>query len=214
MELLLTGLARVSYWALTLYLWMMIIAVLLTWVTPDPRNPIVSFLNRVTMPVWNWVSAALPARLRLFSAYAALLCIVFLIEFLPGALNTLAGYAGGRLSAGMLPMPIAGFALRGIGVVLNEFLYFLIILLLIWFVLTLVSPSVHSPVVRVVYMLVDPIITPLQRVLPRMRVDLSPLIAAGICLLLNIIVVSQLIAFSFSLTQGGAQGLALPQQHM
>ena len=34
-----------------------------------------------------------------------------------------------------------GYFLLGVGVVLQNLLYFLIILLIIWFVLTLVSPS-------------------------------------------------------------------------
>ena len=37
--------------ALTLYMWIIIIAALVSWVSPDPYNPIVQFLYRVTEPV-------------------------------------------------------------------------------------------------------------------------------------------------------------------
>jgi len=200
MDVALSLLSRVSYWALTLYLWMMIVALLLTWVAPDPRNPIVAFVNRMTAPLWNGMARVLPGRWRLFASYAALLLLMFLIEFVPGVLLTGSYYAGGRIGADALASPLAGFFLRGVAVVLYNFCYFLILVLVVWFVLTLVSPAVNNPVVRVVYFLVDPIITPVQRLLPRMRVDLSPLIAAGVFLAINVFVVSQLLAYSFALT--------------
>lgn len=36
---------------LTVYMWMFIISALLSWVNPDPYNPIVRFLRRATEPV-------------------------------------------------------------------------------------------------------------------------------------------------------------------
>ena len=45
---------------LTLYWWIVFIAVLLTWVNPDPYNPIVRFLRGVTEPVFHWVRRRMP----------------------------------------------------------------------------------------------------------------------------------------------------------
>src|SRR5437870_2398752 len=45
---------------LELYFWIVLIAVLLTWVNPDPRNPIVHFLYSVTEPVLSWIRRRLP----------------------------------------------------------------------------------------------------------------------------------------------------------
>jgi YggT family protein len=45
---------------LTLYWWIVLIAVLLTWVNPDPYNPIVRFLRSVTEPVFYQVRRRLP----------------------------------------------------------------------------------------------------------------------------------------------------------
>src|SRR5262245_15385388 len=116
---------------------MMIIAILLTWVTPDPRNPIVSFLNRMTGPLWAWVQGVLPSRLKVFSAYGAILFLLFLIEFLPGSIRVLGAFFSGLLPPEGVPVPIAGYFLRGIGVVLYNVIYFLILALVVWFVLTL-----------------------------------------------------------------------------
>jgi len=47
-------------WVLDVYSWVIIAAALITWVSPDPRNPIVTFLRRVTEPVLEPVRRLLP----------------------------------------------------------------------------------------------------------------------------------------------------------
>lgn len=47
-------------WVLGLYSWVIIAAALITWVSPDPRNPIVLFLRQVTEPVLGPVRRLLP----------------------------------------------------------------------------------------------------------------------------------------------------------
>ncbi len=48
---ILQGLAYVLDTVLFLYMWLIIIRVLISWVNPDPWNPIVQFLARATDPV-------------------------------------------------------------------------------------------------------------------------------------------------------------------
>ncbi len=47
--------------ALTIYMWIIIIRALLSWVNPDPYNPIVRFLYGVTEPVLSFVRRKLPS---------------------------------------------------------------------------------------------------------------------------------------------------------
>ena len=47
----LLGLATVLDYILTFYSWIIIARALLSWVNPDPWNPIVQFLTRATEPV-------------------------------------------------------------------------------------------------------------------------------------------------------------------
>jgi YggT family protein len=47
-------------WLLGLYSWVIIAAAQITWVSPDPRNPIVMFLRQVTEPVLAPVRRLLP----------------------------------------------------------------------------------------------------------------------------------------------------------
>jgi YggT family protein len=47
----LLGFATVLDYALTIYTWVVIARALISWVNPDPWNPIVQFLTRATEPV-------------------------------------------------------------------------------------------------------------------------------------------------------------------
>ena len=69
---------------LTIYMWVIIIRALLSWVNPDPYNPIVQFLHSITEPVLYRVRKALPMPgmgLDL-SPIIVLLAIIFLQSFL------------------------------------------------------------------------------------------------------------------------------------
>jgi len=57
---LLHALAVVLNMALTLYMWIIIARAVISWVNPDPYNPIVQFLNSITEPVLYRVRKAIP----------------------------------------------------------------------------------------------------------------------------------------------------------
>jgi YggT family protein len=52
--------ARILEGLLNIYFWIVIIAALLTWIEPNPYNPIVRFLYGVTEPLFAWVRDHLP----------------------------------------------------------------------------------------------------------------------------------------------------------
>jgi YggT family protein len=84
--------ARIVDMALTLYMWIIIIRAVLSWVNPDPYNPIVRVLYRVTEPVMALVRRWIPLRgmgIDL-SPMIILLAIVFLQSFLVPSLMQLA----------------------------------------------------------------------------------------------------------------------------
>jgi YggT family protein len=74
------GIAKVLGIALNIYLWIIIIRALLSWVNPDPYNPIVQFLTRITEPVLRPLRKLVPAyRLGIdLSPLIAVLIIYFL----------------------------------------------------------------------------------------------------------------------------------------
>ncbi|MEK6661766.1 MAG: YggT family protein [candidate division NC10 bacterium] len=89
---LLNALATILDIALTAYMWIIIIRAVISWVNPDPWNPIVQFLYRVTDPVLRPIQRMLPMR-RLgidFSPLVVILAIIFIQKFLIASLTELA----------------------------------------------------------------------------------------------------------------------------
>ncbi len=60
LENILLGVGRVLDTLLSLYFWIVIVAALLSWVRPDPYNPIVRTLYALTEPVFYRVRKLLP----------------------------------------------------------------------------------------------------------------------------------------------------------
>ncbi len=84
--------AKIIDIALTLYMWIIIGRAVISWVNPDPYNPIVRFLNSVTEPVLNPLRRRLPISLggMDFSPIIVILAIIFVQSFLVRSLAELA----------------------------------------------------------------------------------------------------------------------------
>ncbi len=54
------ALVNVVHMVITIYIWVVIIAALVSWVRPDPYNPIVQTLYRLTEPVYAWIRRYIP----------------------------------------------------------------------------------------------------------------------------------------------------------
>lgn len=60
MDILIAGIANLIHYVLQAYVIVVIVAALITWVNPDPYNPIVRFLRNVTEPVFYRVRRLMP----------------------------------------------------------------------------------------------------------------------------------------------------------
>ena len=60
----LSAVASILDYVLWLYMWVIIARALISWVNPDPWNPIVQFLNRVTEPVLAPIRRLIGTRIR------------------------------------------------------------------------------------------------------------------------------------------------------
>lgn len=85
------GLAKILEIVLQLYMWVIIVRALISWVNPDPWNPIVQFLDRVTEPVLAPIRRWLGWRMGIdLSPLVAILIIYFLQYALVGSLYEMA----------------------------------------------------------------------------------------------------------------------------
>ncbi len=84
--------AVVLDFGLTIYMWIIIAGAVLSWVNPDPYNPIVRFINTATEPVLYQIRKRLPVSFGGIdlSPIVVLMAIMFLQAFV---VNTLRGLA-------------------------------------------------------------------------------------------------------------------------
>ena len=84
--------AKILDIALSAYMWIFVIRAVLSWVSPDPYNPIVRALYAITEPVLSFLRRRLPVMAGSidFSPMVAILIILFLQYFLVRTLFDLA----------------------------------------------------------------------------------------------------------------------------
>jgi YggT family protein len=88
------GVGQVLYWVLQLYWWILIARAVISWVSADPRNPIVSFLYAATEPPLRVIRRRLPTSLRYFPLDVAFLVLLGLVIFAQyGLVQSLLDYA-------------------------------------------------------------------------------------------------------------------------
>jgi YggT family protein len=88
---LLVGVAKVIDIVLLLFMWIVIARAVLSWVNPDPFNPIVRFIHNVTEPILYPIRSKIPTFFGGFdlSPIVVFLCVIFLRTFLVNSLMRL-----------------------------------------------------------------------------------------------------------------------------
>jgi YggT family protein len=81
---LILTIAEILNLILTAYMWIIIVSALISWVSPDPYNPIVRFLYRITEPVLRPIRRVIGYRLGPIdiSPLIVILVIMFIQRFL------------------------------------------------------------------------------------------------------------------------------------
>ena len=89
---LLTAIAKVLDVVLVMFMWNVIARAILSWVSPDPYNPIVRFIHKITDPVLHQIRKRLPLNFGGidFSPILVLLAVIFLQQFVVQSLYDLA----------------------------------------------------------------------------------------------------------------------------
>jgi YggT family protein len=83
------ALASLLNMILTLYMWIIVARAVLSWVNPDPYNPIVRFIHNVTEPVLYQVRRRVPVSFGGidFSPFIVIVVILFLSSWLVPSLS-------------------------------------------------------------------------------------------------------------------------------
>ncbi|MBF0179612.1 MAG: YggT family protein [Magnetococcales bacterium] len=164
---------------LGIYGWMILIRILLSWVNPDPYNPIVQFLVRATEPVLEPFRRLIPPIGGLDISPVAALLAVHVAQRLIGTLFQGGGVGGG---IGSLLAELLGLA--------HLLLTFYLLVLLVrggfhlhsWYGFRQGRPvrvDLRHPLIRFVFQSTEPVLRPLRRWVPTVSgMDITPLAAA------------------------------------
>ncbi|MCF6289800.1 MAG: YggT family protein [Desulfobacterales bacterium] len=92
----LMSLANIISIVISAYIWVVIGRAIISWVSPDPYNPIVRFLNEVTEPVLSRIRRLIPAFAGGidFSPMILILALLFLRSFLVPTITGIARSIG------------------------------------------------------------------------------------------------------------------------
>ena len=80
--------AIILHYVLTFYMWIVIARAVLSWVNPDPYNPIVRFIHNITEPVLYQIRSKIPVSFGGidFSPIIVILIVIFLQNFVVNSL--------------------------------------------------------------------------------------------------------------------------------
>jgi len=185
--------AIIINFALIVYVWIIIVRALISWVHPDPNNPFIIFLNRVTEPVLTLARRITPSTGRIdLSPVVAIFVLIFIRVFLVGTLLLWADFG-----VDFQAIFILGIFIYSVMTLLRMLIHFLIILIVIWAIISWVSPNPYNPIVLAIFAVVDPILRPIQRIIPPVGgFDITPIISVLILLAVNFTVVRGLLALA------------------
>jgi YggT family protein len=165
----LVNLGLFIYYAIQIYIWIVIIRVLLTWINPNPYSPFMQFLSRAADPALDLARRYCPLALGGLD-FSPILAIM--------ALSLLGSFLGRWLINGASPALLLPMAALGLIQLLDSLAWILIALMAARLIMSFVHPSPYNPIVRVVYGLSEPLLAPLRRFLPpgRTGLDWRPLL--------------------------------------
>ncbi|MBM4310338.1 MAG: YggT family protein [Deltaproteobacteria bacterium] len=153
------SLLTLLHYAIWLYMIAVIVRVLLTWVNPDPWNPLVRFLQRATDPALSFIRRNIPLP-RSAIDLSPILLIIGLAMIDTFILKTTAD-----LSLN-LPVSVTRNLLYAFVIAIQSILRIYMIIIIIRAVISWVNPDPYNFLVRAVYELTEPVLYRVRRMLP------------------------------------------------
>lgn len=184
----LAALGQLVYYGSRVYLWLIFLRVILTWISPNPHTAVMRFLARAADPALRRARRFCPLTLGGldFSPLLAIIAVQLL-----GSVLGLWLWGMGKGASPVSLFPLAAFELLS---VLRSLIWLAIIVMLVRLVMSLVRPSPYNAIVQVVYGLTEPLLAPLRRAFPPGPggLDFRPLVFLLVLLLLEFVVLGSL----------------------
>jgi len=153
------GLLTLLHYAIWLYMMIVVVRVLLSWVNPDPWNPFVAFLRRMTDPVLYFIRRNVPLPRSAVDVSPIILIVGLALAdtFIVKTVFDL------RLN---LPVSVARNLLYAFVIAFQSILRIYMTIVVIRVVLSWINPDPYNFLVRAVYDLTEPVLQRVRRLLP------------------------------------------------
>jgi len=148
------------YYGTVVYVFIIVLRVLLTWINPNPYSPAMRFLSRLADPYLNRARRWFPLTLGGID-FSPLLAT--LILYLVG---TVLGIWLRCLAQGLPFLMIVPLTALGLIKMLDSIAWLLLVVMTIRFIMSLVHPSPYNIIVQVIYGMTEPLLSPLRRWFP------------------------------------------------
>jgi len=191
---LLKALGSLIHIGIMIYIWCIIIRAIISWVNPDPYNPAVQFLYRITDPVFLRIRQLIPLDFGGidFSPIILIFGLYFIDEvtlsFFNGLSASLLGYQSFHATH------MFAYLLKAIAGIAHSILWIFMILVIGRAILSFVNPDPYNPIVRFIYQATDSSIFFFRSRFPMEYgdFDFTPLVLLLILYLLDTLLVTSL----------------------
>jgi len=153
------NLLTLLHYAIWLYMMIVVVRVLLSWVNPDPWNPVVAFLRRMTDPVLYFIRRNIPLPRSAVDISPIVLLVALALA------DTFIMKTALDLKLGVQPV-ITRNLLFAFVIAIQSILRIYMIIVIIRAVLSWVNPDPYNFLVRAVYDLTEPLLYRVRRMLP------------------------------------------------
>lgn len=210
---IMTSIGSILRFLLEIYSWLIIARVLISWVSPDPYNPVVQFLVRATEPIMAPMRRLLPAIGGLdLSPILAIFLVMALQRIVTILFSPMAGGSGAVL------------------MLLAEFVYLIHLLFTFYLLILVIRAGVnifnwynfrrsrgarldlYNPFIRFIYASTEPVLRTLRRVVPNLHgLDISPILGAILTVVALILLQEAVIFLASPPGSGGGVPMMMPQ---
>ena len=175
-------------YAASIYSYVIIVRVLLTWINPNPYSPVMRFLSQATDPVLNLGRRFF--NLTFGGIDFSPLVVIIVVQLLGTVLGQwIIALGQGQPATSLIPI-----LLLEVVSILNSILWMLIIIMAARLIMALVKPSPYNNIVQVIYGMTEPLLAPLRHLLPPGPggLDLRPLLFLAVLILIQQVAIKHL----------------------
>lgn len=156
-----------------------LLRLLLQWLNANPQNQIYQQILRFTNPIVLPLRQFLPTIQRIDTAVLSLFLMIIFVKLLIS------------LPLQGIPFHLVSFILLMLAEIINQVLNLLFFAVLLVAIISWLSPHFYNPVVEILYLLTDPLLSRARRFIPPISgFDLSPLLVLIAIKLINLFLVS------------------------